>query len=142
MHYRFSTACVAPKRFFGLTTAALLVCGCKPPPAALTPKGPVPVTVGLPVEAEIQDHEDFTGRVAAKDSVEVRSHVTGYLEKTPPIDGAEVKAGELLFVVDPRPFRATYNSAFAQIALNKANLKFRKAEFKRNKELVQTRAVS
>jgi RND family efflux transporter MFP subunit len=122
--------------------AAGLLAGCKPESALVAPAGPVPVTVAVPIARQVQDYEEFTGRVAAKESVDIHSRVTGYLDRIGFKDGAEVKQGDLLFVVDRRPFQAIYDNAMAHIALSKANLAFREAELARNKDLVKTAAVS
>ena len=85
-----------------------------PPPA---------VTVSRVLEGNVTDYNDFTGRTDAVESVQVRSHVWGYLDKINFKEGAEVKKGDLLFKIDPRP----YDAALAQA---EANLK--QAEAHRN----------
>ena len=67
---------------------------------------PTPVTVSQPVEREVTDYADFTGRTAAVDSVEVRARVWGYLDKVNFKEGALVKKGDVLFEIDPRPYQA------------------------------------
>ena len=124
-----------------LATIGLLA-GCTPQAGPVAPPGPVPVTVAEPIQRLVQDYEEFTGRLAAKNSVDVHSRVTGYLDENHFKDGAEVKAGDLLLVIDRRPFQAAYDSAAAQITLNKANRAYREAELKRNTELIKTAAVS
>ena len=59
--------------------------GCKPNPVAVVPSGPIPVTMGVPIEREVQDYEEFTGRVAPRFFVEIL--VTGYLDKIEFEDG-------------------------------------------------------
>jgi RND family efflux transporter MFP subunit len=102
----------------------------------------VSVRVFLPVEREVVDFEDFTGRTAAVESVEIRSRVTGYLRKVCFHEGAEVKKGDLLFEIDPRPFQAKHDQTLAQIKLREADLTFRKAELDRNSRLLDKNAVS
>ena len=72
---------------------------------------PVPVTVSYPVERDVTDYADFTARTAAVDSVEVRAHVWGYLDKVNFKEGALVKKGDVLFEIDPRPYQAVLNQA-------------------------------
>ena len=60
----------------------------------------------LPVERDVTDYADFTGRTAAVDSVEVRARVWGYLDKVNFKEGALVKKGDVLFEIDPRPYQA------------------------------------
>jgi RND family efflux transporter MFP subunit len=85
---------------------------------------PVPVVpVGKPVLRQVTDHADFTGRAAAAESVEVRARVTGYLVKTPFKEGSDVKTGDVLFEIDPRPYKALFDNALAQVESYKASLK-------------------
>lgn len=100
------------------------------------------VTTALPIERNVQDYEESTGRLASQYAVEVRARVTGYLDKIAFQDGAELKAGDLLFVIDPRPFKAANDSAVALIAVKKASASFREAEYNRDKELVARNAAS
>ena len=133
-----------PLRFARPLLFALLgLVGCSPQPegqASSVP--PTLVNTAVPIERSVQDYEDYTGRVAAQYSVEVRSRVTGYLDKIEFQDGAEVKEGDLLFVIDRRPFQAASDSAKALVAVKKAASAFRDAEFKRNQELISKNAVS
>jgi multidrug efflux pump subunit AcrA (membrane-fusion protein) len=64
---------------------------------------PIPVTVSYPVERDVTDHADFTGRTAAVDSVEVRARVSGYLDQVNFKEGALVKKDDKLFQIDARP---------------------------------------
>ncbi len=92
------------------------------PPADEAPPPPA-VTVSRPLEAEVTDYNHFTGRTDAVESVQVRAHVWGYLDKINFTEGAEVNKGDVLFKIDPR----TYDAALAQA---EANLK--QAEARRN----------
>ncbi len=67
-----------------------------------------------PLQKRIIDWDEFPGRFEAVDSVAVRPRVSGYLQTIAFKDGAYVKKGELLFVIDPRPYQAIYNQARAQ----------------------------
>src|SRR5262249_60288068 len=116
------------------------VAGCARPPA-VAPAPPVPVPVSQPVELYVTDHADFTARVAAVDSVEVRAHVWGYLDKVNFKEGALVKKGDVLFELDPRPYEALLNQAKAKVAQDEAQLKYDEAEYQRNLNLVRTGAV-
>ena len=84
------------------------------------------VPVGQPVQREVTDYVDFTGRTEAVYSVDIRPRVTGYLGKMPFQEGSEVKAGDLLFVVDPRPYKAQLDQAQGQVDLYQASLKLAK----------------
>src|ERR1700743_1137022 len=84
--------------------------GAGAPPA---PTPPLQVSVSHPVEREVSDYADFTARTAAVDSVEVRAHVWGYLQKVNFKEGALVKKGDVLFELDPRTYVAMLNQANA-----------------------------
>src|ERR1700733_13730229 len=103
---------------------------------------PTPVAVSRPVERDVTDYADFTARVAAVDSVEVRAHVWGYLDKVNFKEGALVKKGDVLFELDPRPYEALLNQAKARVAQDEAQLTYDEAEYQRNVNLVRTGAVS
>src|SRR3984893_7413472 len=93
---------------------------------------PAPVTVSYPIERDVTDHADFTARTAAVDSVEVRAHVWGYLDKVNFQEGALVKKGDVLFELDPRPYQALLDQAKATVAQDEARLAFDEAEYRRN----------
>lgn len=132
-----------------LAAGVAFVAGCdekSPGEQTAAAAAAAPVTVSVPIERAVQDYEDFTGQTVAKDSVEIRSRVTGYLDKIGFKDGDEIEKDQVekqvLFVIDQRPFKAAHDNAVAQVALNKANRAFREAEFKRNEQLLKTQAVS
>ena len=87
------------------------VAGCqKGGRSRVSPETPA-VPVAHPVEREVTDFVDFTGRTAAVESVNIVPRVTGYLEQISFKEGSEVKKGDLLFVVDPRPYDAQFDQA-------------------------------
>jgi RND family efflux transporter MFP subunit len=116
--------------------------GCTRATSEVQVTAPTPVTVSYPVEREVTDHSDFTARTAAVDSVEVRAHVWGYLEKVNFKEGALVKKGDVLFELDPRPYQALLNQAKAKVVQDQAQLTYDEAEYQRNLNLVRTGAVS
>jgi multidrug efflux system membrane fusion protein len=93
--------------------------GAEPPPPE--------VKVARPVAREVTDYEDFVGRIDAIQSVELRARVTGYLVKTLATEGGEVKKGDVLFEIDPRPYQAQLDQARAEMDLAKARLKLAEA---------------
>jgi RND family efflux transporter MFP subunit len=120
---------------FGLTAG----CDNSHPAAAKQTAAPVKVEVDKPVEQEVTDYRDFTGRLQAVDSVEIRARVSGYLTK---VDydasielGAEVKKGDLLFEIDERPFKNSLETAEAKQAQAEAELKVSSADLVRTEEL-------
>jgi RND family efflux transporter MFP subunit len=116
--------------------------GCARRPAEAPSAAPPPVTVSYPVEREVTDYADFTARTAAVDSVEVRAHVWGYLDKVNFKEGAMVKKGDILFELDTRPYVALLNQAKAKVAQDEAQLAYDEAEYQRNLQLVRTAAAS
>ena len=109
------------------------------PSLAQAPGGaPPPVTVSQPVVKDIVEYNEFTGRFEATDSVDVRARVSGYLEKVAFTDGAIVKKGDLLFVIDRRPYKATLDQAQSAVASAKAKLAFGQADFERAQSLQKT----
>src|SRR5207245_5967654 len=123
-------------------SAGMVLSGCARPAAENPATATAPVTVSYPVEKTITDFVEFTGRTAAVDSVEVRAHVWGYLQKVNFKEGALVKKGDVLFELDPRPYEAMLNQAKAKVAQDEAQLKYDEAEYQRNLNLVRTGAVS
>jgi len=84
----------------------------------------------------------FTGRTEAAATVDIRARVTGYLDKVSFKEGADVKQGDLLFEIDPRPYQAALAQADAALALAEAHVKRADSEFKRLKALLAQSAVS
>src|SRR5262249_26311731 len=83
------------------------------------PQGPPPpkVTVARPVERELTDWDEYTARVEAVDSVEVRARVSGSLESVHFREGSLVKKSALLFQIDPRPYEAQLRRAQGDLEL-------------------------
>src|SRR5437899_4660807 len=132
--------------FLAVTALVLSFClgvtGCTRAPSEAPAAAPIPVTVSYAVEREVTDYADFTARTTAVDSVEVRAHVRGYLEKVNFKEGALVQKGDVLFELDPRPYQAMLNQAKAKVTQDEAQLKYDEAEYQRNVNLVRTGAVS
>jgi multidrug efflux system membrane fusion protein len=108
------------------------LCGCQASRAKVAPPETPVVPVSQPIRRGVTDYVDFTGRTEAVHSVEVRPRVTGYLTQMPFREGAEVKAGDLLFVVDPRPYEAQLDQAQGQVELFQASLKVAKITLARD----------
>ena len=93
------------------------------------------VPVSQPVQREVTNYVDFTGRTEAVHSVDIRPRVTGYLVKMPFQEGEEVKEGDLLFVVDPRPYKAQLDQAQGQVDLYQASLKLARTTLARDRAI-------
>jgi RND family efflux transporter MFP subunit len=105
--------------------------------AAAPAQGPLVVSVSNPVQRSVTDYADYTGRTQAIDSVTIQARVSGYLTKVSFKEGANVKKGDILFEIDPRPYEAQYMAAKASVAVNLADLKYKRATYLRYKELKQ-----
>jgi RND family efflux transporter MFP subunit len=112
--------------------------GCSHASEAGPEKQPPKVTVSYPIEREVTDYQDYTGRTAAVDSVQVQARVSGYLERIYFKEGAEVAEGAVLYEIDPRPYRDAYDYAKAQVAANEAQAKKAKLDNARNKKVALT----
>jgi RND family efflux transporter MFP subunit len=124
-----------------LLYATLSLSGCERQSTAGAAGAP-PVTVAYPVEKEVTNYEDYTGRTAAIESVQITARVTGYLDKIYFLEGVEVKAGTLLYEIDPRPYQAAYDQAKAQVEQNQAALKLAQANRIRYEELFQKKVAT
>jgi multidrug efflux pump subunit AcrA (membrane-fusion protein) len=116
--------------------------GCARVPSGAPEAAPTPVTVSRPVERDIIDYVDFTGRTAAVDSVELRARVWGYLDKVNFKEGALVKKDDVLFEIDPLTYRATLNQAEGNLASAKARVERLDADFARARPLLRRGAIS
>jgi multidrug efflux system membrane fusion protein len=96
--------------------------GCGQKSSTEPDAGPPAVTVSQPIEREVTDYVEFVGRTEAPFSLDVRSRVTGYLTKTPFTEGTTVKAGDVLFEIDDRPYKDELDQAQATLEEAKAGL--------------------
>jgi len=107
------------------------------------PGGPPPgVTVATPLIKPIVDWDDYIGRFEARQSVEVRPRVSGYVERLAFRDGEFARAGDLLFVIDPRPFEAMLAQARAEAQRARASADLARTNFARSDKLLGLNAVS
>ena len=106
------------------------------------PMPPVPVKTGLPLQKELVDWDEYTGRIEAVESVEVRARVSGYLDQVKFRDGDKVKKGDLLFVIDPRPYRAELSRAEAELERARSRLELARNDLERAERLRRSKAIS
>jgi RND family efflux transporter MFP subunit len=125
---------------WALLAAVLVLSSCGPRPAPATP--PPKVKVVQPVAREITEWDEYTARLDAVDSVEVRPRVSGYLQSIHFQDGAIVRKGDLLFSIDPRPYEAALRRAAADFELAKARLALARKNFARAADLLASHAIS
>jgi RND family efflux transporter MFP subunit len=125
---------------FLLTTLTLSGCGGAESPA--TEAKPPEVQVSSPVTDTLTDYEVFTGRTQAINAVDLRARVTGYLEKAPFEQGTDVKKGDVLFVLQQKPFEDALKQAKANVDQQKAQLAYNDAVYQRNQGLFGRGSVS
>src|SRR5438309_4201922 len=132
------------KHFFfagiGLLLVLLMGIGCRK--ASAPQQGPLPVNVVTAIEKEVNEWDEFTGRLDPVESVEIRPRVSGYITEIPFAAGAIVKKGDLLYVIDPRPYQADFDRAAAELERMEAQLKLAQIELDRAKELRGKNTIS
>jgi RND family efflux transporter MFP subunit len=120
--------------FFTLT-------GCGPEPIKVADPEPPVVSVTNPIEQELSSFTEFTGRMEAVEVVEIKARVSGYLTKVLFKEGSDVKKGDPLYEIDPRPYKATLDKTEAEIANSQATLTRAKADLIRAQASIGTRAI-
>jgi membrane fusion protein, multidrug efflux system len=118
---------------------ALLGCNKPPPPPAPPPP---PVTIAKPIKKEIIEWDQYTGRTDAVESVDIRPRVSGYIDNITFRAGDRVYKGDLLFVIDPRPYQAALDQANAQLRQAQANQQLQEANFARQDRLRQSGVIA
>jgi RND family efflux transporter MFP subunit len=121
---------------------AALVAGCGQGQKQAKAPPPPKVTVATPIKRTLFDYDEYVGRFAAIDSVEVRAHVSGYLDSVDFKDGQTVKKGDLLFTIDKRPFQYALEQARANLVTAKSNLDYAKADYARGQSLVTQKTIT
>jgi RND family efflux transporter MFP subunit len=109
---------------------------------AQTPGQAPQVSVVRAIEKEIVEWDEFTGRFEAVKFVDVRARVSGYLESIHFTDGQFVEKGDLLFVIDPRPFEAAVDLAQANVARFESELELAILELKRAERLLPNKNIA
>jgi membrane fusion protein, multidrug efflux system len=140
---RVPVARLTPRRQWALAIVSSMVflaagCGKTPQEAEKKPK----VDVTIPITGTVTDYEDFTGRLDALKTTDIRAHVSGYILKAPFKEGDEVNKDAVLFEIDPRTFEADYNQADANLKLAIADSKLQEKNAKRASTIVRSRAMS
>jgi len=114
------------------TSLALIGCNKQAPPPESQPP---PVTIAKPVQKEIIEWDYYTGRTAAVENVNITPRVSGYIDNVSFRAGDRVNKGDLLFVIDPRPYQAALDQAKAQLSEAQANQQLQDANFARQDKL-------
>ena len=124
-----------------LAVAALALGGCDRKPTAAAPPPP-PVTVAHPLQKNITEWDEYTGRFQAVNTVEVRARVSGFIDSVHVNEGQVVKEGDLLFVIDQRPFRLAVEQAMADVERAQAKLEIATLDVQRATPLVESQALT
>jgi RND family efflux transporter MFP subunit len=132
---------------FALLTVLLpgiFLSACKPATGPRTKAEPPPpaVTVASPIIREVIDWDEFTGRLASPETVEIRSRVSGYLDEVHFKEGAEVEEGALLFTIDPRPYEAIVHRMEARVSSARSRAELAASEAKNAIALGDSQAIS
>jgi multidrug efflux system membrane fusion protein len=125
-----------------LAAAVLVACGGGGGDAAQHQMPPQDVSVSTVVQKEVNDWDEYSGRIVAVDAVELRPRVGGYLAAVHFREGGIVAQGDLLFTIDDREYRAAVAAARADVARAAARIEVAKTELARSEALIQARAVS
>jgi multidrug efflux system membrane fusion protein len=124
----------------GILLVLLTAAGCKKKSAPQ--QATLPVNVVTVIEKEVNEWDEFTGRLDPVESVEIRPRVSGYITEIHFEAGAIVKKGDLLYVIDPRPYQADFDRAAAEVDRMDAQLKLAQIELNRAKELRDKNTIS
>jgi multidrug efflux system membrane fusion protein len=107
----------------------------KPPP-------PVPVKAAAPLQKEVTEWDEYTGRIEALESVEIRARASGYLDRVNFKDGDRVKKGDLLFVIDQRPYRVELSRTEAELERARTRVELARNSLERAEHLRKSKAIS
>ncbi|WP_202845112.1 efflux RND transporter periplasmic adaptor subunit [Luteimonas saliphila] len=124
-----------------LAVALAVACSSNAAPGDGAPPPPE-VSVAEVVARPVRQWDDFTGRVSAIETVDLRARVSGYVERVAYEEGQEVRKGDLLFAIDPRPYRAALDQALAELERARSEARLASAQNTRAKALVEARAIS
>ena len=133
-----------PARLAGLAALALatVLASCENGQATQGQPPPPEVDVVLVSQKPARQWDEYSGRITAVDAVELRPRVSGYVQRVAYKEGQEVKQGDLMFQIDPRPYRAALDSAQAQLERARSVMQLAQTQDKRSQELVQAEAAS
>jgi multidrug efflux system membrane fusion protein len=125
-----------------ISAAAAALTACKPSAPQASAPSALKVSVVAPTAATVTNWDEYPGHLEAVESVDVRPRVSGYLESIHFEDGAEVKAGDLLFVIDPKPYQAEFDRARAGTLEAETRLELAKNDLRRAETLKVSKAIS
>jgi multidrug efflux system membrane fusion protein len=124
-----------------LVLVMLAGCGSQAEPQAGAPPA-MEISVATVPEREITEWDEYTGRLEAVETVEIRPQVGGVLQQVNFEEGRDVKKGDVLFVIDPRSYQAEYDRAQAEVERARTTATLAEADLSRAEKLIATRAMS
>ena len=126
-----------------LFALVLTITGCNSEQASSGGQPPPPeVGVAQVVSKSVQQWDEYTGRISAIDTVELRPRASGYVQRVAYKEGQDVKRGDLMFQIDPRPYRAALDNAEAQLARARVAQRLETIRNKRAQSLIEDNAIS
>jgi RND family efflux transporter MFP subunit len=128
--------------FIFATVAAGILAGCDNKQASNASPPPPSVTVSQPIQKTITEWDEYTGRFEALATVEVRARVSGFVDSIHFKDGQIVKQGDLLFIIDQRPYKLAVEQAKADLERAKAKLEIATSDVERATPLVQSQTLT
>src|SRR5262245_23765407 len=138
---------LCPRASLALAVASLaaLVAGCEQSQTQQSKQAPQPppaVSVSLPVQREIVEWDEYTGRFDATQTVEIRARVSGHLNEVRFKDGQDVKQGDVLFAIDPRPFERALEQARAELFAANTKVENATLDVTRGQKLIDSKIIS
>jgi RND family efflux transporter MFP subunit len=125
----------------GLLILPPLLAACDSKPTASAPPSPL-VTAAFPLQKPITEWDEYTGRFEAVETVEVRARVSGFIDSIHFKEGQMVKEGDLLFVIDQRPYRIAVEQGKADVERAKAKLEIASLDVQRATPLVRSQSLT
>src|SRR5436190_156172 len=128
--------------FVGVVLITSVLAGCDNKPAGSAAPPPPPVTVSKPLQKTITEWDEYTGRFEALATVEVRARVSGFIQSLHFKDGQTVKQGDLLFIIDQRPFQIAVEQAKADLERGRAKYDVATSDVDRATPLVRNQTLT
>src|ERR1700728_879853 len=119
----------------GIACLSASLAACTKSGDAASAPPPPQVSVATVLEKKVKDWDEFTGRFQAVETVEIRPRVSGYIDNVAFKEGGLVKQGDLLFVIDPRPYQADYDRAAADLKRYKTAVQLARIEYTRRQRV-------
>src|SRR5437899_8221240 len=131
------------QRLAGGTIMVVVLCaGCNTAPPQSLGKKAVAVDVTTPITSEVTEYQDFTGRLDALKTVDIRARVSGFIMTAPFKEGDMVEEGKLLFLIDPRTYQASFDQAEANLKQAVADRNLQQRNTFRAQKMIEGRSIA